>query len=167
MDHTRAFETPGNRMHVFSIGLCIITLVTSGWVVIATIPMNLVSLLLIGSQVGVYAVIALFAWLCRKHTVASVVVTLMALIAIGLGATMLYFLLALVSAPSVGVSFFLGAPIFGQIIVGFFGCYIGYAIVEWQAMSVHQKDSARGKLLVIFIAAVATGLVAFLWVFVA
>jgi len=168
MDHSRAIEAPCGRMYVFSISLCIVALVTSVWLVFALIPVNPGLLLLVGSQVGVYAVIARFAWLCRKNPTASVIVILMAILDACLGATMLSFLLTLVSEPSAGpLIFFLVVPIFGQMITGFLGCYMGYAVIEHQRVSTYQGNSDRGKLLVIFMAGIAVGFVAFLWSFAA
>ena len=153
-------------MYVFSICICIIALVTSVSLVAVTIQMNLFSLLLIGSQIGVYMVIARFAWLCRKHQNASITVTLMALVAAGLGCFMMFNLIALVSSSGFGLGIALIVlPIYGQMVAGLCGCYIGYAIVEYRANIAHRFSSFRGKLIVIFMMAAIVAFAAILWVF--
>ena len=152
-------------MHVISISISILSLAVSVSILATTIPMNFSSLLLISSQVGVYVVIGLFGWLCRKNRIASGIVTLMAFAAIGLGALMLYFVVMLASTPAAGpVLILIALPVFGQMIVGCFGCYIGYAVVEYHALSVYQGSSVYGKLITIFLIVAAVFAASF-WAF--
>ena len=176
MENSRASNIPlvtqtQYRIYAFTKGLCIVALVTSVWLVAVTVPISLFSLELIGSQVGVYAMIARFAWLCRKHFAASNIVLLMTILATGLGASMMYFLLGLIISASLAgpVAILVVFPVYGQMVVGILGCYFGYAAVEYKTRSAYLKHSTsiRGKLLVISVAALAVGFAASLWAFAA
>jgi len=168
MNHSKSYENHDNRMYVFSIGLCLVALVISAWFFFALIPVSLASLLLVGSQVGVYTAIALFAWLCRKQAVASVVVTWVALVAIGLSAIVLYFLLVSVSEPSAfPLLLFLPVLIFGQIFLGLLGCYFAYATVEDQTWKNQYEKVSQSQLFVFPIGLCLFALITSSWLVIA
>jgi hypothetical protein len=109
-----------------------------------------------GWQCLVFVVIASFAYICRNNRTASAIVAAMGLFCLAVEIYTLYNL----SKPAYGPLVRLTSSLYVQSVLGFYGCYVGYAFVEAARLRDYRDArSIRGKLLVGGILAAAALLV--------